>query len=55
MMGTEIVPEMLVVFNTLTQLTAKTLLIKNYPYHNTTQCKTVICDSDGVTGDWISH
>jgi hypothetical protein len=29
--------------------------IKNHIYHYTTPCATVICDSDGMTGDRISH
>jgi hypothetical protein len=29
--------------------------IKNYIYHYTTQREVVICDSDGVPGNRISH
>jgi hypothetical protein len=29
--------------------------IKNQMYHYTAPYKTVICNSDGVTGDHISH
>jgi hypothetical protein len=38
----------------MTNDTAKTS-IKNHIYHYTTTCEMVISDSDGVTGDCISH
>jgi len=41
-------------FAYVTNDTAKTS-IKNHIYHYTTPCETVICDSDGMTGNHISH
>jgi hypothetical protein len=41
-------------FTYVTNNIAKTI-IKNHTYHYTAQCETVICDSDGMKGDHISH
>jgi hypothetical protein len=41
-------------FAYVTNNTAKTS-IKNHIYYYTTPCEMVICDSDGVTDDHISH
>jgi hypothetical protein len=41
-------------FAYVTNDTAKTS-IKNHLYHYTTPYEMIICDSDGVTGNCISH
>jgi hypothetical protein len=41
-------------FAYVTVYTLKTS-IKSHIYHHTTPCEMVICDSDGMTGDCISH
>jgi hypothetical protein len=41
-------------FAYVTNDTAKTS-IKNHIYHNTIPHEMVICNSDGMTGDCISH
>jgi hypothetical protein len=41
-------------FASVTNDAAKTG-IKNDIYHDTTPRETVICDSDGATGDCVSH
>jgi hypothetical protein len=41
-------------FAYMTNDTAK-LSIKNHIYHYSTLCQTVICDTDGVTGNRILH
>jgi hypothetical protein len=41
-------------FAYVTNDTAKTST-ENHIYHYTSPCETVICDTDGVTGDHILH